>query len=127
MAVVGVSLGGVLARNLAYDRPGSISHVVTLASPFRLPVATTIGPLVRLCAWRYSPAIDPARLRLPLPVPSTMICTRDDGVVDWQACRTGGDSNAIVMLDGAHLTIARRPAALRAIVERLAGSSGTGQ
>ena len=120
VALVGISMGGVLARNLAYDRPGSISHVVTVASPVRLPATTSIGPLIRLCAPRYSRDVDVARLRLPLPVPSTMICTRDDGIVDPASCWTVG--GRVIHVDGPHVTICRNPDALRAIVTALAGT-----
>lgn len=123
VALVGVSLGGILARNLAYDRPGSISHVVTVASPFRLPAATTIGPLVRLCARSYSPDVNLPRLRLPLPVPSTMICARDDGIVDPDSCWTGQDGGHVVHVNGPHLTVCRNPDTLRAIVAALAGAT----
>jgi pimeloyl-ACP methyl ester carboxylesterase len=54
VSVVGVSLGGLLARDLAYDCAEEIRQVVTLASPFRLPTATTIEPLFHFCALFYS-------------------------------------------------------------------------
>lgn len=120
VALVGVSMGGVLARNLAYDRPRSISHVVTVASPFRLPAATTIGPLVRLCAPRYSAKVDAARLRQPLPVPATAIWTRDDGIVDPGSCWTEGGQ--AVEVGGPHLTICRRAETLATIVAALAAA-----
>ena len=122
VAVVGVSLGGILARNLAYDRPGSVSHVVTVASPFRLPAATTIGPLIRLCAPRYSADVDLPRLNRPLPVTSTMIATRGDGIVDPGSCWTGGVGGQVVHVDGPHLTICRNPDVRRAIAVALAGT-----
>lgn len=62
-----------------------------------------------------------------MPAPSTTICTRDDGIGDWQACRTGRDGGAVLVLDGARLAISRSPAALSAIVERLAECSGNGR
>ena len=123
VALVGVSMGGILARNLAYDRPGSISHVVTVASPFRLPTATSIGPLIRLCAPRYSGDVDPQRLSLPLPVTSTMICTRDDGIVDPDRCWTDEEGGHVVHVDGPHLTICRNPDVLHAIAAALAGTA----
>ena len=122
VAVVGVSLGGILARNLAYDRPGSISHVVTVASPVLLPAAMTIGPLIRLCARRYSADVDLARLRQPLPMPSTMIATRTDGIVDPGSCWTEGAGGQVAHVDGPHLAICRNPDVLRAIVAALAGT-----
>jgi hypothetical protein len=119
VALVGHSLGGLLARNLAYDRPDDISHVVTIASPFRLPTASTIAPLVRLFARHYSPAVDLARLCTPLPVPSTMICTREDGVVAWDSCWTEAADGEVVTLPGSHITLGRSPATLRVIARRL--------
>ncbi len=121
IALVGISLGGLLARNLAYDQPDAISHVVTLASPFRLPTASSIEPLVRLFAGHYSPDVDPARLRTKLPVPATMIVARDDGVVAPESCFVDEADAEVVELDGTHLTLPSHPDALRAIVRRLAG------
>ncbi len=120
MALLGISLGGVLARNLACERPQDISHVATVASPFRLPTASTLEPLVRLCARRYSPAVQPARLLAAIATPTTMIYTRDDGVVAPESCWTEQDGGAVVELGGAHLMLASNPDALRAIVRRLA-------
>ena len=121
VALLGVSMGGVLARNLAYDRSGLVSQVVTVASPFRLPAATTIGPLVRLCARRYSGELDVARLRRPLPVPATAIWTADDGIVDPGSCWMEGEGRA-VEVGGAHLTICRRAETLAAVVAALASA-----
>lgn len=119
VALVGVSMGGVLARNLAYDRPAAVSHVVSICSPFRLPVPTTIGPLVRLCAPHYCGTADLERLRQPLPVPSTMICTRDDGIVAPAHCWTDEPGAQVVEVGGSHLSICRNPAVLRAVVQAL--------
>jgi pimeloyl-ACP methyl ester carboxylesterase len=121
IGVVGVSLGGLLARDLAYDCAEHISHVVTLASPFRLPTASTITPLVRLALPFYSRDIDIGRLSSPLPVPSTAVFTRDDGIVAWESCRSDEPRGESVEVSGSHLTICRNPAALRIIAERLAG------
>jgi len=120
LALIGLSLGGLMARNLAYERPEQVRHVVTIASPFRLPTATTLGPLVRLCAPAYSPAIQVDRLLSPLPVPSTMIFTRDDGIVTWDRCYGDDPKGEAVELSGAHLTLGSDPRARQAIVRRLA-------
>ena len=40
VSLVGVSLGGALARQLALDNPGIVRSVVTLCSPVRFPVVT---------------------------------------------------------------------------------------
>jgi hypothetical protein len=120
LALIGVSLGGLFARSLAYDRPDRVRHVVTVASPFRLPTATTLGPLVRFHARGYSAELQPARLLTPLPVPSTMIFTRDDGIVTPDSCWTREPLGEIVELGGPHITLGSQPDTRRAIVRRLA-------
>jgi len=123
IAVIGISLGGLLARDLAYDCPDRIRHVVTMASPFRLPTASTFEPLVRLCGPLYDPAVQIERLAMPLPVPSTAFFTRDDGVVAWESCRSDDGDCLNIEVDGHHMTICRNPAVLTHLVERLVGES----
>lgn len=124
VSVVGVSLGGVLARDLAYDHPHRISRVVTIASPIALPTASTLRPLVSLLMPFYSADADIARLSSPLPVPSTAIYTRDDGIVAWETC-LGRDPNCTnVEVTGPHLPICRNPEVLRRIVEALLSPAG---
>jgi pimeloyl-ACP methyl ester carboxylesterase len=120
IGVVGVSLGGVMARDLAYDRPGDIRHVVTVVGAFRLPTASTIEPLIQLFAHFYRPALDIARLATPLPVLATAIYTRKDGIVAWESCRADDPRCADIECGGTHVTVCRNPKVLRAVAERLA-------
>ncbi len=117
VSVVGVSLGGLLARDLVHDRAAEIRKVVTLAAPCRLPTASTIVPLFRLTAPFYAATIDVARLSQPLPVPTMMIYTSDDGIVAWQSCRDepGGTVAIAADLRGAHRTICSNPVTLSAV------------
>ncbi|WP_426955411.1 alpha/beta fold hydrolase [Muricoccus radiodurans] len=119
VALIGYSMGGLLARHLAHERPADIRHVVTIASPFRLPTASTIEPLIRLFARRYSPRASPERIGRPLPVPSTAIFTRDDGIVAPDSCWMTEPGAEVVALRGAHVTLAAHPDALRATIRRL--------
>jgi pimeloyl-ACP methyl ester carboxylesterase len=119
VSVVGLSLGGVLARDLAYDCPNDIRQVITIASPFNLPTAAAIEPLIRLTACFYRPAIDIARLATPLPVPSAAIFTRDDGIVAWESCRRDEHGCESVEVGGPHLSICRNPNVLRVVAARL--------
>ena len=124
ISVVGVSLGGLLARDLAYDLPHAICHVITLVSPFRLPTASTVAPVIQFCARYYSPAVDPRRLARPLPVPATAIFTQGDGVVAWETCRSDDPGCVSLEVGGPHATICRNPLALRHVAERLAAVRG---
>jgi len=116
ISLIGVSLGGVLSRDVVYDRPDKVRRVITLVSPYRLPTASAIAPLFRLCSLSHDSALNLDRLATPLPVPARAILTHDDGIVAWQSC---GEADAIAV-DGQHLTICRNPQALRALAENLA-------
>ncbi len=120
ISVIGVSLGGILARDLAYDRPVDIRCVITIASPFRLPTASTLEPLVQLCTPLYSTSIDPKRLASPLPVPSLAIYTKEDGLVAWQTCSLDGENAMAVEVRGTHVTMCRNPEVMRLVAQRLA-------
>lgn len=119
VSVIGVSLGGLLARDLAHDRPGDVAHVITIVSPFRLPTASHLEPLFHLCSPFYSQDFDPARLSEPLAMPSTAIFTRADGLVAWESCMVEEPAGAAFETDGAHSTICRNPRVLRLVAERL--------
>lgn len=120
ISVIGVSLGGLLARDLACDHPEDIREVITLVSPFHLPTASTIEPLVHLCAHFYSSGIDTERIAKPLSVPALAVYTREDGLVAWQSCAPAADECAGVEVTGAHVTICRNPDVLRLLATRLA-------
>lgn len=122
ISVIGVSLGGLFVRDLAYERADDIRCVITLASPFRLPTASPLEPLLQLCAPLYSTSIDPERLAAPLPMPSLAIYTRDDGLVAWQSCRPDDENGVAVEVRGSHVTICRNPEVMRIVAERLAAA-----
>ncbi len=84
VSVIGFSLGGLLARDLAHDRPRDIDHVVTVVSPFRLPTATPMEPVLRVCAPFYSDDFETELFWPTLAMSSTAV--RDDGVVPWESC-----------------------------------------
>lgn len=123
VCLIGISLGGVLAREMAKHRPGCVSRVITLVSPVTPPVPTPLAPLVRLAALRWSAE---ARQRLaalptPPPVPLTAIVSPTDGVVDWQSCMPApADHVETVMIEGFHMTMASNPEAQRVVAARLA-------
>lgn len=135
VSLVGVSLGGVFARDLARRQAALVRQVITLGSPFRLPARhsgphlTNTGPLYRaLGPWHSTRVAQrPEEDDLPpLPVPSTAIYTRTDGVVPWQSCvdRDGPASESIEVW-GSHSGLAHNPLALAVVADRLAQPEGT--
>jgi pimeloyl-ACP methyl ester carboxylesterase len=120
VSLVGVSLGGMMARELAFDQPDHVRDVITIGSPINLPTASTIEPLIRLVACFYEPAIDIDRQASPLSVRSTAIFSRGDGVVAWETCRRTDPNCSTVEVTGPHLALCQNPDVLRAVAAKLA-------
>lgn len=86
--IVGWSLGGVLAREVARDYPETVRQVVTMGTPVvGGPKYTSLGGLFE----RRGRDLDEieatiaARESTPISVPVTSIYSKRDGVVGWQA------------------------------------------
>ena len=123
VSVVGVSLGGVLARQLALDNAGAVRCVVTLCSPVRYPVITPLQPFAAaLTPFHESAWLDRRKeIGGTLPVPVTAIYSEDDGIVDWRQCiqiEAPGAKNIKVV--GAHMTIGSNPEVHAVVAQALA-------
>ncbi len=131
VSLVGWSLGGIFARELSRSRPALVRQVITLGSPFRLGNAddSRAGAAYRrLGVLHVSPGSLPPRERLsrPIPVPTTAIYSRLDGVVPWQACiNTAGPRREDVAVYSSHLGMGHNAAALWVIADRLAQPEGS--
>lgn len=121
-SLVGVSLGGVLARALANAHPDRVRRVITVCSPFRLPTASPLAPIYRaLSPLHGSQHLMLAHLMAPPPVPTTAIYSPHDGVVAWRSCIDNpAPDRENIAIDGPHTTMLANPQVLRIIAERLA-------
>ncbi len=126
VTLVGVSLGGIMARVVAHRAPDLVREVVTICSPFAgLPTATNVWRVFELASGQR--AGDPAVRALleeasaPLPVPATAIWSRCDGLVNGEVCREadGASARSIEVRNG-HLLAQMSPEVLRAVAETLA-------
>ena len=128
VALVGWSRGGLIARETARLVPEATRLVITLGTPFAAPgAANIVRTWRRLTGLPFVPpsAEEQARLAAPLPVPSTSIYSRSDGVVAWRACReTEGPQAENIEVRGAHIGLGHNPGALWAIADRLAQPTG---
>lgn len=136
VTLVGWSLGGVLARDLARRFPERVRLVISLGSPFLLDAHR--GQHARTYPGRLYDTLRPlhdagfvdtrpAGVRQPpLPVPTTAIYTRTDGVVPWRAClEPNGPTSESVEVSGSHCGLGHNPAAVAVILDRLALPEGS--
>jgi len=125
ISLVGVSLGGVLARQLALDNPKAVRCVVTLCSPIRYPVITPLQPFAQALTPFHEPSWLDRRNEIggALPMPVTAIYSEEDGIVDWRQCLQDEAPGAInVRVTGAHTTIGSNREAHRAVARALAAA-----
>jgi len=130
VSLVGWSLGGVFAREIAKIIPDEVRCVITLGSPFTgHPKANN--------AWRIYQLVSGHRLeddhamqhvRTTPPVPTTSIFSRTDGIVAWQCCAQPSEKHAeSIEVQASHLGIGMHPAVWYAVADRLAQPEGRWQ
>lgn len=130
VSLVGWSLGGLYAQELARASPGSVQRLITLGSP-----------VLRRCVWTqhvsriadrathlkgaatllHRPWAEPGSLR----VPATSVFTRGDGIVNWSNCGYDVRSRREnVEVRGSHLGLAHNPAVIWLLADRLGQRDG---
>ena len=123
VTLVGISLGGIMARVAAHRHPEMVRGVITISSPFAgHPSATNVW---RPFQWLSGERIDdPALLgqlaeaAAPLPMPATAIWSRSDGLVNGLNCRTS--ACRAVEVRSSHLWVQLRAEVLSAVAQALA-------
>ncbi len=89
VSLVGWSLGGVYAREIAKHCPQAVRQVITLGTPFgALGGGTHAGKVFKLLnrdTAQLTPEVE-ARIRECPPVPTTSIYSKTDGIVAWRGC-----------------------------------------
>jgi pimeloyl-ACP methyl ester carboxylesterase len=125
ISVVGWSLGGIYAREIARSAPEAVRQVITLGSPFRNTPGEESHPAAAVRAVARSRGVSTRLDQSPLPVPSTAIFTRTDGVVPWRASHNDdGERAESIEVVGSHSGLGHHPAVLWAIADRLAQPPG---
>jgi hypothetical protein len=129
ISLVGWSLGGIYARQLAKVLPDEVRSVITLGSPFN-------GDPRHTNAWRLyerksGHRVDDRERHIggPIdvspPVPTTAIFSRSDGICAWQNC-VGKESPIAenIEVQASHCGLGHHPAAVFAVADRLAQPEG---
>jgi pimeloyl-ACP methyl ester carboxylesterase len=129
VSLVGWSLGGIYAREMARRHPRQVCQVITLGSPFAMidPRQSHAHRLYRRLSFLHAPGRKlPSREQRtrPINVPSTSVYSRLDGIVAWQACldpETALHQNVEVRCS--HVGFGVDPATLWLIADQLAWSA----
>ena len=132
VTLVGWSLGGLLARQLARANPDAVRQVITMGtgSRFRSFDRTNLSHFADrfVPGWAqgaYAGVFDDIE-RGPLPVPSTSIYTRSDGVSRWELClEAEGKSRENIEVRGSHIGLPVNRAVILAVLDRLAQPDDT--
>jgi pimeloyl-ACP methyl ester carboxylesterase len=127
VSLVGWSLGGLYARELAKLAPEMVRLVITLGSPFTgHPRETNAWRLYEFASGHQIGSHD---LHGPLkdtpPVPTTSIWSMTDGIVSWRcSIETRRDLAENIVIESSHFGLGAHPATLYAIADRLAQPEG---
>jgi len=130
VSLIGWSLGGIYARELAKELPDHTRCVITLGTPFTgHPRATN--------AWRFFELVSGQQvkdhalleeIRRTPPVPTTSIYSRTDGVVAWRcSVMEPGPLSENIEVHASHLGLGMNPLALYVVADRLAQHPGDWQ
>lgn len=129
ITLVGYSLGGVYARELARSNPDIIAQVITLGAPFALTDKNgTLDPILSRTFNAFNTAPDATGdTRSPLPVPTTSIFGTEDRIVNWRASlnQRSAETENIPVTAG-HLSLRQNDRTAEIILHRLAGTPATG-
>ena len=129
VTIVGWSLGGVYARDLALQAPDMVRAVITLGSPFAGDArATNATRLYEAISGEVVEQDSETQRAIAgdLPVPATSIYSRADGIVNWRTClvRPSDTAENIEVYLASHSGLGVNAAALWAVADRLAQPEG---
>ncbi len=126
VSLVGWSLGGIYAREIAKEIPQCVRSVITLGTPFAGGPRSTN-------AWRLYEAVSGREIdretekyetHIAPPMPTTSVFSRTDGIVAWQGSiqppQTSHERTENIEVLASHFGIGFNPSAWWAVADRLA-------
>ena len=126
VSLVGHSLGGIYARELARLMPDKVRQVISLGSPFgegRIG-ASYPGKLFAAMNPMDQLPLDEDLLSIAPPVPTTAVYSYGDGVVNWKTSvqHKGHAQTQNIRIRGSHCGMTLNPTVWFLVAERLAQS-----
>ena len=130
VSLIGQSLGGVFARELARLYPDHVRQVISLGSPIRMDKSDAVASIVARM-FEQSTGMTPEEMRDALdffdesespPVPMTAVYSKCDGVVHWEGCMEKFEDKLTqnVRVFGSHCGMGFNPSVYHIIADRLA-------
>lgn len=137
VSLIGHSLGGLYARELAKEYPKLVRNVVTIGAPFGIGIHDKAAPkalmkVIDIMTGKSfsikNKGMAERLLTPPRNVPTTSIFSRTDGVVPWQAClNPQAELAENVEVDGSHTGGIWNLGVMTAVFDRLAQPRGSWQ
>lgn len=128
VTLIGWSLGGAFAREIAKSNPDAVRSVITLGSPIsgdmehsnaRRLFEHFNGAPSKAMAKRL------AQMGKAPPVPTTSIYTKTDGIVAWRgSIQAPGGQTENIRVPASHVGLGVNPVVMYAIADRLAQPEG---
>ena len=130
VSLVGWSLGGLYAREMARRNPQFVRNVITLGAPIGEPKATTIWRLYEYVSGQSLSDREVRKridsLRNPIPdVPVTAIYSKSDAIVSWEIAKIPpGKKVENIGINTSHLGMGFNPAVYFVLADRLRREEG---
>ena len=133
VSVIGWSLGGVYAREVARRVPNKVRQVITMGSPFvGLNKKNNISWVYKMITGESVEDLDERmieEMRQTPPVPVTAIYSKTDGIVPWKYCMENPDSPNVqnIEVKGSHCGLGHNVTVLSCIADRLSQEQASWQ
>lgn len=130
VSIIGWSLGGVLAREIAKLHPEKVRLVVSLGSPLSNDRGySSASHLFELLNGKEPELIQDGKfdaLHEAPPVPTTSILTKTDGIVHWHASvqEAGEHPSENIVVHASHCGLGVNPSVMIALADRLSQTEG---
>lgn len=125
VSLIGWSLGGVYARELAREWPDLVRQVITMGSPINAPPvanhATTPFWWINHHGINGTDCTGFQCRREPPPVPCTAIYSRSDGIIAWRcAIEKTAPNTENIEVHASHIGFGFNPQVMRVLAKQLA-------
>ena len=123
VSLVGHSLGGIYAREIAKKIPEQVQRIVTLGSPFSRPDndPTMVNKVFRTINSKQRKAQTVRQLEVPPEVPTSSVFSRADGVIQWRTAiqSNGHDKTENIEVYGSHCGLSNNASVWFLLLDRL--------